>query len=248
MNIVVIGAGAVGGYFGGKLEQTGIPVTFLVREKRFQQIKERGLRVQSVHGDFTVHPHCVLSAEEVKNPDLVIVAVKNYHFEAIYPELTTFINRGAKILPLLNGVRHIDHLVSTFGPEHILGGLCYIESTLNDFGDISQKSPMHDIVFGPLTSMDSTYLNEVEAAFLKSGVNVKQSKGILTEMWSKFIFLITLSGVTAATRSSIGLAQKDSVLNSFLRELIEELVNLAKAQSVELPEASQSKWSPDLII
>lgn len=236
MNIVVIGAGAVGGYFGGKLAQTGIPVTFLVREKRAQQIKERGLRVQSVHGDFTVHPHCVLSAEEVDKPDLVIVSVKNYHLEALYPELTTFINRGAKILPLLNGVRHMDRLVSTFGPEHILGGLCYIESTLNDFGDILQKSLMHDIIFGPLTSMDSTFLNEVEAVFLKSGVNVKLSKEILTEMWSKYIFLVTLSGMTAATRSSIGIAQSDSVLNSFLREFVEELVNLAKAQPVELPE------------
>jgi 2-dehydropantoate 2-reductase len=235
MNIVVIGAGAVGGYFGGKLANAGIPVTFLVREKRYQQFKERGLQVQSIHGDFTIHPQCVLSAEEIVKPDLVLLAVKNYHVEAVYSDLKILVERGAKILPLLNGVRHMDRLVATFGPEHILGGICYIESTLNEQGDILQKSSMQDIVFGSLTSIDPTFLEEVQTLFQKSGVNVKRSTEIITEMWSKYIFLVTLSGITAASRSPIGSAQKDPVLNTFLREFVEELVNVAKAHNIMLP-------------
>lgn len=236
MNIVIIGAGAVGGYFGGKMANAGIPVTFLVRETRYQQLMERGLRVQSVHGDFTIRPHCVLSAEEIDHPDLVLLAVKNYHMEKLYPDLGTLVQRGAKILPLLNGVRHIDRLVSTFGAEHILGGICYIESTLNESGDILQKSSIQDIVFGPFTTMDPAFLQELKELFQKSGVNVKLSLEILSEMWSKYIFLVTLSGITAATRSPIGVTQNDPTALAFIKDFVEELVNLARALKIKLPE------------
>ncbi|MDA8227916.1 MAG: ketopantoate reductase family protein [Desulfitobacterium hafniense] len=236
MNIVVIGAGAVGGYFGGKLANAGIPVTFLVREKRYSQLKERGLRIESIHGNFTVQPQLVLSAEEVENPDLVILSVKNYHLEEVNKEISTFIDRGAKVLPLLNGVRHLDKLISTFGTEHILGGICYIESTLNEHGDIIQTSPLQDIVFGPLDTMDEAFLKEVETLFLQSGVKVKLSFEIITEMWSKYIFLATLSGITAATRSSIGVAQMDPVTSSFLEDYVNELVTVAKANEKKVPE------------
>jgi 2-dehydropantoate 2-reductase len=236
MNIVVIGAGAIGGYFGGKLVNAGIPVTFLVREKRYKQLKERGLRIESVHGDFTVQPHCVLAAEEVENPDLVLLAVKNYQLEGTFSDLKCFVERGAKILPLMNGVQHIDQLVAVFGRERILGGLCYIETTLNEFGDVVQKSLMHDIVFGPLTEVDLPYLQRVNTLFLKSGVNAKISQDIITEMWSKFIFLVTLSGVTTATRSPIGVSQQDLFMSAFIRDFVQELVNLAKAIGIKLPE------------
>lgn len=235
MNIVVIGAGAVGGYFGGKLANSGLNVTFLVRERRFQQLRERGLRIESVHGDFVIQPQCVLSAEDISNPDLVILAVKNYHMETVYNDLQILIDKGAKILPLLNGVRHIDYLVSTFGRENVLGGICYVESTLNEWGDILQKSPMQDIVFGSLSSIAPEFLEEVEDALTKSGVNVKQSTEIMMEMWSKYIFLVTLSGLTTATRSPIGFAQKDPALNSLMRDFVEELVNLAQAKNIGVP-------------
>ena len=241
MNVVVIGAGAVGGYFGGKMVNAGVPVTFIVREQRYQQLKERGLHIESVHGDFTVQPQCVLSAEEVQNPDLVILAVKNYQLEGTLSDLAILVERGAKILPLMNGVQHIDRLVSIFGREQIIGGLCYIESTLNEYGDILQKSSMHDIVFGPLTDMDSTFLKDLEALLLKSGVNVKLSREILSEIWAKFAFLVTLSGVTTATRNPIGMSQKDSVMMAFIKDIIEELTNLARALKISLPEDFSEK-------
>lgn len=235
MNIVVIGAGAVGGYFGGKLAEAGVPVTFLVRKKRKQQLEAEGLRIQSVHGDFTIQPQCVLSADEVENPDLVIIAVKNYQLDGAMKDLETFVRRGAKILPLMNGVQHIERLVSSFGSEKILGGLCYVESTLNELGDIIQKSMMQDIVFGSLSSAtDASFLQEVEATFKTSGVNVKLTSEILTEIWTKYIFLVTLSGITTATRNPIGLALNDPAALAFLTDLVEELTNLARTLEIKL--------------
>jgi 2-dehydropantoate 2-reductase len=234
MNIVIVGAGAVGGYFGAKMAKAGLPVTFLVREKRYQQIKERGLHIKSVHGDFSIQPYCVSSPKEVENPDLVILSVKNYHLEGTLADLATFVERGAKILPLLNGVKHIDRLISAFGREHVLGGLCYIESTLNESGDIIQKSEMQDIIFGSLSEQDPMFLQEIEALFIKSGVNVKLSQEILNEMWSKYIFLVTLSGITSATRSPIGVSKNDPVTFDFLKDLVEELIMVAKANKINL--------------
>lgn len=237
MNIAVIGAGAVGGYFGGKLAKAGIPVTFLVREKRKKQLEARGLCIQSVHGNFTIQPRCVLSADEIENPDLVIIAVKNYQLDGAMKDLETFIHHGAKILPLMNGVQHIERLASAFGHSKILGGLCYVESTLNEFGDIIQKSTMQDIVFGALSSeTDPSFLQEVESLFLTSKVNIKLTSEILTELWTKYIFLVTLSGVTTAIRNPIGVALNDSVTFAFLKDLVEELTNLARSLKIKLPE------------
>lgn len=234
MNIVIFGAGAVGGYFGAKMAKAGIPVTFFVREKRYQQIKERGLRIESVHGDFSIEPQCIRTPQEIEKPDLVILAVKNYHLEGSLADLAIFVERGARILPLLNGVNHLDRLVSAFGQEHVLGGLCYIESTLNERGDIIQKSEMQDIIFGSLFNQDHSFLQEIETLFVKSEINVKRSLDILAEMWSKYIFLVTLSGITSATRNSLGLAQNDPITTSFLSDLVEELIRVAKAKKIKL--------------
>ncbi|WAH38564.1 ketopantoate reductase family protein [Alicyclobacillus dauci] len=125
MNIVVLGAGAVGGYFGGRLALAGSTVTSLVRERRFQQLKNIGLHIESIHGDFTVAPELALSTDEIENPDIVILAIKNYHLQSALPEIRDPVQRGAKVLPLMNGVQHMEMLVSEFGEESVLGGLCY---------------------------------------------------------------------------------------------------------------------------
>jgi 2-dehydropantoate 2-reductase len=236
MNIVVLGAGATGGYFGGRLTQASVPVTFLVRERRYHQLKETGLHVQSSHGDFTVSVQLALTAKEIDSPDVVVVALKNYHLEAALPELRTLVQKGAKILPLLNGVKHMDELLVEFGPEHVLGGTCYIEATLDAEGRVLHTSPMHDVVFGSLTSsIPASWLSELEDAFKKSGVNVRVSSSIMTDMWQKFIFLTSFSGITAATRKSIGEVMADSVTTRFLRETIQEILSVAFLKQENLP-------------
>lgn len=236
MNVVILGAGAVGGYFGGKLALAGNHVTFLVREKRANQLQKRGLRVDSIHGNFSIEPTIALSAKEIEQPDIVIVAVKNYHLEQALPELRELVNKGAKLLPLLNGVLHIDILRETFGDTSVLGGLCQVESTLNADGDIIQTSKMQDLIFGGFANAEDDFLKEVEMMMKKANIDVQCSENILVDMWKKYIFITSLSGITASTRSPIGVALSDKISFDFLKEFIQEIIEVAKVREIPLPE------------
>ncbi|GAE25135.1 2-dehydropantoate 2-reductase [Halalkalibacter wakoensis JCM 9140] len=234
MNIVVVGAGAVGGYFGGKLAKSGEAVTFLVRQKRYEQLTQQGLQVNSIYGDFSVHPHVVTEAKDIQQPELVIVALKNYHLEAAMPELATLVENGAKILPLLNGVEHLDLLTSTFGQDRVLGGICYIESTLNNDNHIVHTSKLHHIVFGSILEGDENFLQKVLTSFEKAHIPSTLSKEIVVDMWKKYTFLTTLSGVTSVLRQPIGVALQDPVMIEFLKELIKEVVVVGMANKINL--------------
>lgn len=237
MKTVIVGAGAVGGYFGGRLAEAGNPVTFLVRERRKNELFKTGLVVHSIKGDFTIHhPDLAIDAEEIDAPDLAIVALKNYHLEGALPSLHRLVEKGAKILPLLNGMEHMDRLVEALGEANVLGGSCYIESTLNDAGEIVHTSPMQDIVFGALSpSIDQGFLKSVETMVREAGIVVTLSEHILQDMWSKYLFLSTLSGITAATRQPIGIALKDPITRDYLGDFIKEVCTIARTK-VELPE------------
>ncbi|MRG86821.1 ketopantoate reductase family protein [Salinibacillus xinjiangensis] len=236
MNIVVLGAGAVGGYFGGKISAAGHPVQFLVRKRRYEQLKNRGLKVESVHGDFSIEPNLIIDPSEAENPDLVILGLKNYHIEGAIPQLKQLVEKGAKILPLLNGIEHLDLLTEELGQENVLGGLCYIESTLNTEGDIIQTSSMHDVIFGPLTSVDQAFLQEVESIMKQAEFNVTLTDSILEEIWKKFVFITSFSGITSAVRAPIGVVIQDQVASEFLRDLITEVYEISKARKIALPE------------
>ncbi|MDT8861132.1 ketopantoate reductase family protein [Alkalihalobacillus sp. MEB130] len=234
MNIVVLGAGAVGGYFGSKLAANE-NVTFLVRPKRVKQLKKRGLRVQSTYGNFTIQPCIEVEAEKVISPQLVIVALKNYQLEQAVPQLETLVQNGAKILPLLNGVEHLDFLVSKFGEQQVLGGICYIESTLNEENDIIHTSQLHDVVFGPISDGDKPLLSNIRESFEQAAIPVTLSETIVVDMWKKFIFLSTLSGITSVSRKPIVVALADPKLSQFSLDLIKEVVEIARAKEVKLP-------------
>ncbi|MCF8566462.1 ketopantoate reductase family protein [Alicyclobacillus tolerans] len=236
MHVVIMGAGAVGGYFGGKLALASVPVTFLVRENRARQLQQTGLRVKSLHGDFEIQPNLATTPHDIEHPDVVILAMKNYHLDNALPDIRALAQRGAKILPLLNGVRHLDTLAQQCGPENVLGGLCYIESTLDSEGAVLQTSPMQDIVFGSLGSgVTQAWLKELEQHFVDAKVNVRVSDAILPDMWRKYIFLVSLSGITSTLRSPIGVAREDEVTMEFLKDMIAEPAAVARARGVQLP-------------
>jgi 2-dehydropantoate 2-reductase len=242
MNVVVIGAGAVGGYFGGRLAQAGADVSFYVRDKRFKQLRERGLQVRSTHGDFTLNPHLVTEMSELPDADIVLLTVKGYHLPGTFPVLDALVARGAVVLPLLNGVNHIDTLVQRYEAAHVLGGACYIESTLTDDGDIAHTSPMHDIVFGALPD-DSVHgsggpgramLEQLQNAFVAANVNSTLSADVLADMWQKYVFLTSFSAVTAAVRGPIGKVLQDEIARNLLIQLVKEVEAIARAKGVGL--------------
>ncbi|NMP24894.1 ketopantoate reductase family protein [Sulfobacillus harzensis] len=235
MNIVVFGAGAVGGYFGGRLAAAGAPVTFLVRERRAQQLMTRELVIHSVHGDVTLKPRLVLTADAVESPDLVILAVKNYHLNVAMPDLGKLVAKGATILPLLNGVQHLETLVDAFGRDRVLGGACYIEARLSPEGDVVQTSPMQDITFGPLGAIEPGFLNEIQAWFQKAQIPSTLSEAIMVDMWLKYIFLASLSGITAAVRKPVGGVLEDPAARDLLHDLVQEIAEIALRTEPGLP-------------
>ncbi|MCL6454064.1 MAG: ketopantoate reductase family protein [Alicyclobacillus sp.] len=244
MKWVVMGAGAVGGYFGGRLAQAGYPVQFLVRPRRFGQLMERGLRVRSVHGDFAIAPEATTDpAAAAEGVSVVMLAVKNYHLDDTIPALDTLVAAGADVLPVGNGVEHFEQLRRRYGPDRVLGGTCLIETTLDESGDVVQTSPMHELIFGPLPG-DTAHqrggprrarLEELQTALRASGVQVTLTDEAWPAIWMKYLFLTAFSGLTAAVRSPIGEILADRETRSLLQDVLEEGRQVAVGRGVPLP-------------
>lgn len=151
MRILVIGAGAVGGYFGGCLLRTGRDVTFMVRQQRAEQVARDGLRISSPHGDFDVAARTVQAHEVDEQFDLVLVAVKSYSLADATDQFAPAVGKATVILPVINGMGHIGCLSARFGADRVLGGMAIISATLDADGQIVQFIPNHDLVFGELS-------------------------------------------------------------------------------------------------
>ncbi|TMU85190.1 ketopantoate reductase family protein [Bacillus sp. BHET2] len=204
MRILVVGAGAVGGYFGGRLIEKGEDVTFLVREKREHQLKEHGLHIESIHGDFQCMPQTLRAEEKAEPFDAIILSTKAYHLTGAIESLHSFVGEHTMILPLLNGMSHVDDLIEAFGEEKVIGGLCFVESTLDEKGNVIQTSPIHDLVFGERSGERTERIMSLEQAFSGTKANFRLSDTIEQDMWHKYLFITTLSGVTSLHRAPIG--------------------------------------------
>ncbi|WP_280154838.1 ketopantoate reductase family protein [Piscinibacter sp. XHJ-5] len=206
MKILVLGAGAIGGYFGARLVQAGGDVTFLVRERRAGQLERDGLVVRSPHGDFQVRPQCILRAEAVSPFDLVIVACKAYDLEAAIDSVRPAVGPSSHVLPLLNGVAHVERLVQAFGASRVVGGSVAIPATLSADGEVVQLAPLHRIVFGPLPASGPEAQHKLEqlAALLRSTpVDVVLASDMWLELWEKFVGLATLAAMTCLMRAAV---------------------------------------------
>jgi 2-dehydropantoate 2-reductase len=233
MKILVVGAGAVGGYFGGRLVEKGEDVTFLVREKRKQQLEETGLILESVHGDVTLKPRLIQTGENVEPYDAVLLSMKAYHLEGAIEDFRPYVGPETMIVPLLNGISHIDTLVDTFGESNVLGGLCFIESTLNEQGHIVQTSPIHDLVFGERTGEKTERITKLQQAFSGTKANFVLSENINRDMWHKYLFISTLSGVTSLFRSPIGPIRDDELGSSTIQNTLDEAASIMR--SIDAP-------------
>ncbi len=235
MNITVLGAGATGGYFGGRLAECGLNVTFLVRERRAAQLKEKGLVIKSVVGDLNIkEPQIAISPEDIPACDLVIVGLKNYHLSGALPQLKVLVEKGAKILPLLNGVEHFQILREEFGAENVLGGVCKIISTLDSEGNIIHTGKLAQIIFGELDPPNKAFCQQMEQAMSKANMKVKDTENILKEIWSKYAFISVFSGVTSAGDLTIDQVNAQEATRNLYRRSLEEMKSLADAYGVSL--------------
>jgi len=205
MRILVVGAGAVGGYFGGRLLEAGCNVTFLVRPKRAAQLAETGLVIKSRFGDVTLKAPPTVQASELRRDfDLILLSCKAYDLDAAVDSFAPAVGPATTILPLLNGMRHLDLLDERFGTARTLGGQCLISAKLDNRGSILHLNDSHLLTFGERAGNLSPRVDAVAAEIGKAKFELRASASILLEMWEKWVFLATLAGITCLMRSAIG--------------------------------------------
>ena len=205
MRVLMVGAGATGGYFGGRLLEHGRDVTFLVRGQRAQQLAQHGLAIRSAAGDADlVGAPTVLAGNLRDRYDLIVLSCKAYGLAQAMADITPAVGAQTAILPLLNGMRHLDRLDEKFGAHHVLGGQCVISSTLDAQGVVQHLNSMHSITFGERDGSASARMQQITETFANAGFDSHPSSNVLQAMWDKWLFLATLAGITCLMRGSIG--------------------------------------------
>ncbi|MCY9328265.1 ketopantoate reductase family protein, partial [Bacillus spizizenii] len=203
MKFLVVGAGGVGGYIGGRLAEKGNDVTFLVRHKRAEQLKETGLVIHSEKGDVSFQP-ALISAGETGHFDVVIIASKAYSLDQVIDDVKPFIGRESVIIPFLNGYRHYEQLFTAFSKEQVLGGLCFIESALDHKGEIHHTSASHRFVFGEWNGERTERITALEEAFSGVKAEVIISGHIEKDIWKKYLFIAAQAGITTLFQRPLG--------------------------------------------
>ena len=185
MRILVVGAGALGGYFGGCLLRAGRNVTFMVRAERAAQMAREGLRVIGKRGDFAVAAPTVLAAELHETFDLIVVAVKAYSFDEVVEQFAPAVGPSSSIVPILNGIRHIERLVARFGADRVLGGMAQISATLDAEGRVVVLFPIAELVFGELGGGVSERTTTLSGELGDAGFTARLSDVVMQDMWGK---------------------------------------------------------------
>ena len=204
MRFLVLGAGAVGGYFGGRLAEAGRDVTFLVRGPRITALAENGLKVESPLGDFRV-PVTVATADRVGGPyDVVLLTAKHYDLDTAIDAIRPGMGPDSAVLPLLNGLVHLDRLDAAFGPERVLGGVAYVGASLLPDGSIRHHNRLSGIAFGERGGGVSERSRAIETEFSNTPVSAPASDNILLEMWEKFVMIGAMAGMNCLMRGTVG--------------------------------------------
>jgi 2-dehydropantoate 2-reductase len=205
MRILVVGAGSIGGYFGGRLLEAGRDVTFLVRPRRAAQLVATGLVIRGSQGDVTLPRPATTLAAEIKAPfDVVLLSCKAYDLKSAMDDFAPAVGAETAVLPLLNGMAHLPALDARFGAARILGGLCLISTVLDADGRILHLNEAHQISFGERDGTRSARAQAIESAFRGAKFQARHSDNILQEMWEKWVFIASAAGITCLLRASIG--------------------------------------------
>ncbi|UZH04287.1 ketopantoate reductase family protein [Pantoea anthophila] len=200
MRILMAGAGATGGYFGARLAQAGQDVTFLVRERRFQQLQMNGLVLKTPQGTEKLEPQLIQAGSLSGHYDLIIITVKSFALEQLMKDIAPAVGPDTLIMPILNGMRHIATLQQRFGDNKVIGGLCKINATLGESGEVIQMTPLHQLYYGALDGNNDARLQRVDAALRTSQVDNRFSDNIMDELWEKWLLLSTLGAVCCLAR------------------------------------------------
>src|SRR6202022_2202423 len=205
MRVLVVGAGAIGGYFGGRMLQAGQDVTFLVRPRRAAELAGAGLVIKSPNGDVTLKNPPALQADKLDEKfDVVLLSCKAFDLDDAIKSFAPAVGPQTSIIPLLNGMLHLDVLDQKFGRERVLGGLCAIAATLNDKREVVQLNPLQWLNFGERDGRLSDRVRTIAEAMASGNFGSVASENIVQEMWEKWVFLATLPACTCLMGASVG--------------------------------------------
>jgi 2-dehydropantoate 2-reductase len=204
LRILIVGAGAVGGYFGGRLAQAGRDVTFLVRPSRAKQLSQDGLRIISPHGDAVLSPK-LIDADKIDAPyDTIFLSVKAYALEAAMNDFAAAVGPETMIFPVLNGMRHIDILTKRFGEHAVVGGVCLVAAEIDHQGRIVQLADFQRLVYGERNGESTPRLKALDVTLQGAGFDARLSPEIMQAMWEKWVQLASLGAITCLMRGTIG--------------------------------------------
>lgn len=241
MRILVLGAGATGGYFGGRLAAAGLEVSFLLRPARAACLRAEGLRIRSPLGDLHGRPAVLtageLAAEAARKPfDLILLSCKAYDLDSAMDAIAPAVGEGTCLLPLLNGLRHYQALDARFGAERVAGGLCFINATLDGQGGILHLDRPARLSFGERASRPPRpQLEALAAGCERAGIDGRLSERIALDAWIKYSFLCALAASTCLLRGSVGQILATEGGAGFLQGIYAECAGVAKAEGEVLP-------------
>jgi 2-dehydropantoate 2-reductase len=236
MRIAVMGSGGVGGYFGARLSRGGHDVAFVARGAHLAAMRAGGLGVQSPLGDMHL-PHPVLTDDPAAlDPvDLVILGVKLWDTRSAAEQLKPLLRPETAVVSFQNGVVKDDILQEVLGAGHVIGGVCYVAATIAAPGLIRHSGSLQKLVFGEYDGSISPRVEMFRGACLDSGIDVEVSSQIERAIWEKFVFLVGLSGTTSLARTAIGPIRGNKRARAFLRDVMDEAVQVARGSGISLP-------------
>ena len=232
MKIIVIGAGGVGGYFGGKIFKAGFDTTFLLRGDSLEAIKNKGLQVKSFKGDFHVYPAVTDKYDVVKEADLILFCVKSWQIENIATKIKPFLKSSATVLPLQNGADNAKALLKILNKENVIARLCRIVSKIESPGLIDHFSYEPEIIFGEINNEFTERILSIKPVFDKAGFKNRISENIQRDIWLKFLFIASISAMGALTRSVLGEMREDPYLRDKLMLTANEIVAVGQKLGV----------------
>jgi 2-dehydropantoate 2-reductase len=231
MRILVVGAGAIGGYFGGRMLQAGADVTFLVRPKRAAELAGAGLVIKSPLGDVTLKAPPTVQADKLSEKfDVVLLSCKAFDLDDAINSFAPAVGPDTAIVPLLNGMKHMDVLDEKFGRACVLGGLCAIAVTLNEKREVVHLQPLQSFTFGERDGKMTDRIRAIAEVLAKGNFGSKTSDDIIQEMWEKWVFLASLAACTCLMRTSVGNILASPGGKDFVLGMLDECSAVATAE------------------
>ena len=243
MKILVVGAGAVGGYFGARLAKAGRDVTFLVRPKRAEQLHRNALQIISPHGNLTLQPRLVTSQDIHEPYDLILLSIKAPALDQAIADIKPAVGPDTMIYPVLNGIQHIDALSRAFSEHTVIGGVCLVSTDIDEQGRIVQLQDTQKLTYGELNGEVTPRIKSVDDTLQGAGFETELSTRIVQDMWQKWVFIAALGLITCLLDGSIGEINAVPDGESTALQCLDECAAIASASGFLMPQPFRDQIS-----